>query len=174
MNRGKLIIAVGLVSILLLLISTGCTADSLKSSQHSSPEEPLTEEVSTIDEESTTDEESTSTDEAASAEEESTTEDEGTSEDETTTEDDVEAEPTENPETNCSSLNPHPLAESMTEQFEVTYEEVMTWYCDGAAFSDILLALETVDLVDKSVEDLLSMVKDMTWEEIWQELGVEK
>jgi hypothetical protein len=169
MNRGKLIIAVGLVSILLLLISTGCTADSLKSSQHSSPEEPLTEEVSTADEEST------STDEVDSAEEESTTEDEGNSGDETTTEDDVEAEPTENPETNCSSLNPHPLAESMTEQFEVTYEEVMTWYCDGAAFSDILLALETVDLVDESVEDLLSMVKeDMTWEEIWQELGVEK
>lgn len=172
MNRGKLIIAVGLVSILLLLISTGCTADSLKSSQNSPREEPLSEE--TTDEEVNTDDEQASTDEGESAEEETTTEDEGSSGDDATTEDTAGAEPTENPETNCSSLNPHPLAESMTEQFEVTYEEVMTWYCDGAAFSDILLALETVDLVDESVEDLLNMVEDMTWEEIWQELGVEK
>jgi hypothetical protein len=50
----------------------------------------------------------------------------------------------------------------------------MTWYCDGAAFSDILLALETAELVDTSVEELLIMVEDSTWEEIWQELEVDK
>jgi len=168
MKRGKLIIVVGLVSIMLLLISAGCSADALKSSQNSSREEPLTEE------ESTTAEEDSSTDEVDSTEEGSSSEEEGTTEDDAATEDEVEAEPTENPETNCSSLNPHPLAESITEQFEVSYDQVMTWYCDGAAFSDILLALETVDLVDESVEELLSMVENMTWDEIWQELGVEK
>ena len=78
-----------------------------------------------------------------------------------------------NPETNCSTLNPHPLAESMAGKFEISYEEIMTWYCDGYAFSDILLALETEQLVDQSAEDLLSLLADRSWEEIWQDLGLE-
>lgn len=174
MNRGKLIIAVGLVSILLVLISAGCLADSLKSSQNTAREEPPSEQVNTDDEQVNTDDEQASTDEAESAEEESTAEDEGSAGGDGATGDEVEAEPTENPETNCSSLDPHPLAVSMTEKFEVTYEEVMTWYCDGAAFSDILLALETVELADITVEELLTMIEDKSWEEIWDELGIEK
>ena len=63
-----------------------------------------------------------------------------------------------NDNTNCSALNPHPMAESIVEQFEVAYEQVMTWYCDGYAFSDILLALETAKLVDQDVPDLLSLL----------------
>ena len=82
------------------------------------------------------------------------------------------SEPTENPETNCSSLNPHPIAEGITEKFSISYDEVMTIYCDGYAFSDILLALETEQLVDQSVEDLLSLLETRSWEEIWSELGV--
>ena len=81
-------------------------------------------------------------------------------------------EPTENPETNCSTLNPHPLAEGITEKFSISYVEVMTLYCDGYAFSDILLALETEQLVDQSVEDLLSLLETRSWEEIWSDLGV--
>ena len=81
-------------------------------------------------------------------------------------------EPTENPETNCSSLNPHPVAEGITEKFPISYDEVMTIYCDGYAFSDILLALETEQLIDQSVEDLLSLLETHSWEEIWDDLGV--
>lgn len=84
-----------------------------------------------------------------------------------------EQAPADNPETNCSTLNPHPLAESMAEQFEISYDEIMAWYCDGYAFSDILLALETEGLVDQSAEDLLSLLATRSWEEIWQDLGVE-
>lgn len=173
MKRKKLIIAVGLISILLLLISTGCSPDSLKSSQNTPREEPPEEEVTTTDEEGSADEEAAADEESAAGEETSSDEEES-SEDEAGTGDEVEAEPTENPDTNCSSLNPHPLAEGITEQFDVTYDQVMTWYCDGAAFSDIMLALETVELADISVEELLSMLDENTWDEIWQELGVEK
>ena len=81
-------------------------------------------------------------------------------------------EPTENPETNCSSLNPHPVAEGITEKFPISYDEVMTIYCDGYAFSDILLALETEQLIDQSVEDLLILLETHSWEEIWDDLGV--
>jgi len=77
-----------------------------------------------------------------------------------------------NPETDCSTLNPHPLAVSMEEKFEVSYDEIMTWYCDGYAFSDILLALETEKLVDLSAPVLLSRLRTRSWELIWDELGV--
>lgn len=173
MKRGKLIIAIGLITILLLLVSTACSTDTLKSSQNAPREEPPAEEMTITEDEGSTEEEGT-TEEEGSTEEEASTEEEESTEEDASPEDEVEAEPTENPETNCSSLNPHPLAEGMTEQFDVTYDEVMTWYCDGAAFSDILLALETVDLVEISVEELLGMLDDSTWEEIWQELGVDK
>jgi len=48
----------------------------------------------------------------------------------------------------------------------------MTLYCDGFAFSDILLALETEQLVDQSYEDLLSLLETNSWEKIWDDLGV--
>ena len=86
--------------------------------------------------------------------------------------DESSIEPTENPETNCSSINPHPVAEGITEKFSISYDEVMTIYCDGYAFSDILLSLETEQLVDQSVEDLLSLLDNHSWEEIWDDLGV--
>jgi hypothetical protein len=78
----------------------------------------------------------------------------------------------DDPETNCSAINPHPMAEGISETFEISYDDVMTLYCDGYAFSDILLALETAQLVDNSAEELLMLLDDQTWEEIWQDLGV--
>lgn len=149
MKREKLIIAMGIISILLLLFLTGCGADSLKSIQRS-----LQWETTAGDETAAEPAEGESPAEPAEGE--------------------SLPEPTENPETNCSVLNPHPLAEGMAEQFGVSYDQIMTWYCDGYAFSDILLALETEELVDQSTEEILSMLEDSTWEEIWQELGVDK
>jgi len=83
-----------------------------------------------------------------------------------------DGKPDDNPETNCSATNPHPLAEGMAETFEITYDEVMTLYCDGYAFSDILLALETSELVDQSPEALLARLRTRTWQEIWDEFDV--
>ena len=80
--------------------------------------------------------------------------------------------PDENPDTNCSATNPHPLAEGMAETFEITYDEVMTLYCDGYAFSDILLALETSELVDQSPAALLARLRTRSWQDIWDEFGV--
>ncbi len=60
----------------------------------------------------------------------------------------------------------------MTETFEITYDEVMTLYCDGYAFSDILLSLETSELVDQTPAALLARLRTRTWQEIWDEFGV--
>ncbi len=73
----------------------------------------------------------------------------------------------------CADPDPHPMGESIAEKFEVSYEQVMTWYCGGDAFSDILLALETTKLVeDQEVETLLERLENESWEEIWGDLGV--
>jgi len=77
-----------------------------------------------------------------------------------------------NQETDCSTLNPHPIAQGMEETFDVTYDEIMTWYCDGFAFSDILVALETSEFAEVSVLDLLQLIEDQSWEEIWDDLGI--
>ena len=87
-------------------------------------------------------------------------------------EDESTEELVENPDTNCSAINPHPVAEGMTETFEITYDEVMILYCDGYAFSDILLALETSELVDQSPEALLARLRTRSWQEIWDEFGI--
>jgi len=81
--------------------------------------------------------------------------------------------PTENPETNCSAVNPHPVAEGMTENFNITYDEVMILYCDGYAFSDILLALETSEMVDQDPAALLARLRTRSWQEIWDEFGID-
>ena len=78
----------------------------------------------------------------------------------------------EDPDTNCSAINPHPVAEGITETFDITYDEVMTLYCDGYAFTDILLALETSELVDQTPVALLARLRTRTWQEIWDEFGV--
>jgi hypothetical protein len=130
MKRGKHIIAVGMIVLLLLLSATACRGDSLKASYYTSrAENPAGDESS--------------------------------------------AEDIDNAQTNCAALDPHPLAQSMAEQFNVSYDQIMTWYCDGYAFSDILLALETEELVDQSAAELLKLLDSFTWEEIWQGLGIE-
>ena len=73
---------------------------------------------------------------------------------------------------NCTQYNPHPMGESIAEKFNASYEDVMGWYCDGYAFEDILLALQTSQLVEESPQNLLSRLDTQSWEEIWEELDL--
>jgi hypothetical protein len=82
-------------------------------------------------------------------------------------------EPEAEAEIHCTDPDPHPMGESIAEKFEVSYEQVMTWYCRGDAFSDILLALETAKLVeDQEIEALLERLESEDWEKIWADLDV--
>jgi hypothetical protein len=71
----------------------------------------------------------------------------------------------------CTDPATNSLAESITETYDVTYEQVMSWYCDGHSFEDILTALETSQAVDVPAQDLLDMLADRDWNAIWQEVG---
>ena len=73
---------------------------------------------------------------------------------------------------NCSETNPHPVGQSIAGKFDVTYAEVMTWFCSGQTFDDILLALQTSELADRPVEELLEMKDQVGWEQVWEELGL--
>ena len=75
---------------------------------------------------------------------------------------------------NCLGDKIHPIGQSIAEEYEsASYEQVITWFCNGAEFEDILVALETETLVDTSTDEMLKMLADgFTWDEIWQLLGL--
>jgi hypothetical protein len=51
--------------------------------------------------------------------------------------------------------------------------EVMGWFCEGAEFEDILLALETEDLTGVPAEEMLEMLAEgLSWDEIWLVVGL--
>jgi hypothetical protein len=65
----------------------------------------------------------------------------------------------------------HPVGLSIAETYQVPYEQVMEWFCDGYSFDNILIALETSEAVDVPVDTLLEMLLEMEWEQIWDEVG---
>ena len=67
-----------------------------------------------------------------------------------------------------------PIGQSIAGDYEsASYEQVMTWFCNGAEFEDILVALETEAQTDTSADEMLKMLADgFTWEEIWQLVGL--
>jgi hypothetical protein len=82
------------------------------------------------------------------------------------------AEPASVEEVHCTEVEPHPVAEGIARQFDVSYEEVMVWFCGGHSFDDILLALQTAELVDRPAGELLVMKEDSSWDELWETLGL--
>jgi len=78
---------------------------------------------------------------------------------------------TETIDIHCAETDPHPIGQEIAETYDVTYEEVMTWFCSGYTFDDILIALETSEATNVKVGDLLSMSEEMSWEEVWVEVG---
>lgn len=71
----------------------------------------------------------------------------------------------------CAGSERHPIGQSIAETYEVSYERVMTWFCGGYSFENILIALETSEAVDVPADTLLQMLLEKEWEEIWVEVG---
>lgn len=75
----------------------------------------------------------------------------------------------------CYQEGSHPIGMSIAEEFPeiTTYEEVMTWFCNGAIFEDILNALATEELISVDANDSLQLIAaGLTWDEVWLELGL--
>lgn len=67
-----------------------------------------------------------------------------------------------------------PIGQSIADDYETTnYEQVMTWFCNGAEYEDIMVALETEAQTDTPADEMLKMLADgFSWEEIWQLVGL--
>lgn len=74
----------------------------------------------------------------------------------------------------CLGGEVSPIGEPIADEYDFTdYAEVVTWFCNGAEFEDILVALETESQSGTPAEELLQMLADgFTWEEIWRLTGL--
>ncbi|MGD8905237.1 MAG: DUF5667 domain-containing protein [Anaerolineae bacterium] len=89
--------------------------------------------------------------------------------------DDGEEEATEDEDAAyCVGADPHPTAQRLADTYDVTYEEIMGWFCDdGYGLGEIKHALETSVATGDSPEDLLALKNELGgWGEVWQELGL--
>ena len=75
---------------------------------------------------------------------------------------------------NCLGDAANPVGQSIADDYEFTsYEQVMTWFCNGAEFEDILVALETEAQTGTPADEMLQMLADgFAWDEIWQIIGL--
>jgi hypothetical protein len=75
---------------------------------------------------------------------------------------------------NCLNGEVSPIGQSIADEYDfVDYDQVMVWFCNGAEFEDILVALETESQTGTPAEEMLQMLADgFTWDEIWQEIGL--
>ena len=73
--------------------------------------------------------------------------------------------------TECSITDTNPVAQSITQAYPVSSEQVMTWFCDGFSFEDITTALETSQAVNVPAQTLLDKLSSEDWNAIWQEVG---
>jgi len=66
------------------------------------------------------------------------------------------------------------IGQSIADEYETaSYEQVITWFCNGAEFEDIIVALETESQNGTPAEETLQMLADgFTWDEIWQVIGL--
>ena len=75
----------------------------------------------------------------------------------------------------CPGEEVNPLGQSIAGDYDFSriIAQVMTWFCDGAEFEDIMVALETQATTDTPAGDMLRMLGDgMSWDEIWQQIGL--
>ena len=76
--------------------------------------------------------------------------------------------------THCGSAGQiHPVGESIARNYDLPYRDVISIYCAGYSFEEILLALESEAQSGMAALDILEMRADgLSWDEIWRELGL--
>lgn len=81
--------------------------------------------------------------------------------------------PTPIVEVDCTGADPHPVGVSLANQFQVTYEEIMGWFCAGFGFGEIELAYQTSLQAGVPVEEIFALRQSgLGWGQIWQSLGL--
>jgi hypothetical protein len=68
----------------------------------------------------------------------------------------------------------HPVGKALSNLYDVTYDDVMMWFCDeGMGFGQIMLALQTAKLTGEEASDYLGRRSaGEGWGRIWQSLDL--
>lgn len=75
--------------------------------------------------------------------------------------------------TTCTDVNPHPEGLRLAQVHQVSYEEIMGWFCQGFGFGEIDLAYSLSAQTGTSVSEIFAMrASGMGWGEIMQALGL--
>lgn len=73
--------------------------------------------------------------------------------------------------TDCTGVNPHPIGLRLSTQYGVTYEEIMSWFCQGYGFGEIDIAYGLARQANIPVTEVFGMRQSgMGWGEIRQVL----
>ena len=82
--------------------------------------------------------------------------------------------PVETADPSCLGAKIHPIGNAIAEEYEAaSNDQVMAWFCNGAEFEDILVALETELLTGTAADEMLQMLaSDFSWEDIWLITGL--
>ena len=69
----------------------------------------------------------------------------------------------------------HPVAQRLAETYDVAYEDIMTWFCEGRyGMGEIMHALQNSGDEDGNAPEqvLLRKTELGGWGQVWQELGL--
>ncbi len=85
-----------------------------------------------------------------------------------------EIQPVDTSEPDCPGEETNTIGQGIADEYEfASYEVVMTWFCNGAEFEDILVSLQTEEQSGTPAEEMLVMLAGgFTWEEIWLVVGL--
>lgn len=69
------------------------------------------------------------------------------------------------------SEDQQPFGAKLAERYETDYATLQSWFCDGAGWGQIMLALETSKITGKNAEEFLtSRSEGLGWGQIWHDL----
>jgi hypothetical protein len=73
----------------------------------------------------------------------------------------------------CPNAAPHPKGTQLAERYDVPYDEIMDWFCNGFGFGEVNRAYSLSLTKDMPVEDIFAMREDgLGWGQIKKQLGV--
>jgi hypothetical protein len=74
----------------------------------------------------------------------------------------------------CVGADPHPTGERLAQEYGVDYTEIMTYFCEGFGFGEIMLAYNIANAIEEvsDVEEVFSLRRDMGWGLVMQEYGI--
>lgn len=80
--------------------------------------------------------------------------------------------PVGTPFVNCTGANPQPKGQKLAQQYNVSYEEIMGWFCQGFGFGEIDLAYSLSLQSNTPVADIFAMRRSgLGWGEIKKKLS---